>query len=120
MPATLASLVGLERNPEMPEDSQDQLNAWLGMELSGRDYVIGSAGSITVLTREWKYIEPSDRLVYNVNTNIEFGNNPEEQLYNMIIDRGEYENVADENPERLELMKFILEKEKAKGIDMDL
>ena len=38
----------------------------------------------------------------------------------MVIDRGEYENVADENPERLEIMKLILEKEKAKGINMDL
>lgn len=120
MTATMAALVGLERNPELPEDSQNQLNAWLGMELSGRDYVIGSAGSITVLTREWKYIEPSNRMVYNKNTNIEYGNNPQEQLYNMVIDRGEYENVADENPERLEIMKLILEKEKAKGINMDL
>src|SRR5690554_8034416 len=120
MTATMAALVGLERNPELPEDSQNQLNAWLGMELSGRDYVIGSAGSITVLTREWNYIEPSNRMVYNKNTNIEYGNNPQEQLYNMVIDRGEYENVADENPERLEIMKLILEKEKAKGINMDL
>ncbi|HOP30796.1 MAG TPA: sulfatase-like hydrolase/transferase [Spirochaetota bacterium] len=120
MTATMAALVGLDRSPEIPEDSQNQLNAWLGLELNGRDYVIGSASSLTVLTHEWKYIEPSNGRPYSALTNTEYGNNRDEQLYNMVIDRGEYDNVAKENPQRLERMKLILEKEKEKGFNLDL
>ena len=120
MTATIAALVGQTRSPEIPEDSQNQLNAWLGLELNGRDYVIGSANSLSVLTREWKYIEPSNGRPYNAYTNTELGNNPNEQLYNMVIDRGEYDNVAAGNPQRVEIMKLILEKEKEKGINKEL
>lgn len=73
-----------------------------------------------MLTREWKYIEPSNGRQYSILTNIEYGNNPDDQLYNMIIDRGEYDNVAKENPQRLEMMKLILEREKEKGVNKDL
>jgi arylsulfatase A-like enzyme len=120
MTATMAALTGFDQSLEIPEDSQNQLNAWLGMELSGRDYIIGSAGSLTVLTKQWKYIEPSKGRPYNPLTNTELGNNPHDLLYNMVIDRGEYDNVSDENPERVEIMKLILQREKEKGINMDL
>ncbi|MDD4776664.1 MAG: arylsulfatase [Fermentimonas sp.] len=120
MTATMAALAGLERLPEIPEDSQNQLSAWLGMEPAGRDYVIGSAGSLTVLTRVWKYIEPNNGRTYNPLTNTELGNNPDDQLYNMTTDRGEYDNTAEENPEIVEIMKHILEREKEKGIGLDL
>ncbi|MDD4696806.1 MAG: arylsulfatase [Fermentimonas sp.] len=120
MTATMTALAGLDRSPEIPEDSQNQLDAWLGMELSGRDYVIGSAGSLTVLTRDWKYIEPNNGRVYNPLTNTELGNSRDDQLYNMVTDRGEYDNLAAENPQRLEIMKLILEREKEKGIGLDL
>ncbi len=120
MMATVAELVGLERSVHMPKDSQNQLEAWLGNDLCGRDYVIGSAGSLTLLTREWKYIEPGKGRDYNALTNIELGNNPKDQLYDMITDRGEYDNVAKKYPEKVKLMKALLEKEKEKGLDMDL
>lgn len=116
----MAALVGLDRSPGIPEDSQNQLNAWLGLELNGRDYVIGAASSLTVLTREWKYIEPGNGRPYNALTNTEYGNSRDEQLYNIVIDRGEYDNVANENPQRLERMKLILEREKEKGFNLDL
>ena len=120
MTATISALMGQARSPEIPEDSQNQLNAWLGLELNGRDYVIGSANSLSILTREWKYIEPSNARPYSAYTNNELGNNPNKQLYNMVIDRGEYDNVAAENPHRVEIMKQILEREKEKGINKDL
>lgn len=120
MTATMAALVGLDRSPGIPEDSQNQLNAWLGLELNGRDYVIGAASSLTVLTREWKYIEPGNGRPYNALTNTEYGNSRDEQLYNIVIDRGVYDNVANENPQRLERMKLILEREKEKGFNLDL
>jgi hypothetical protein len=48
------------------------------------------------------------------------GLNPEEQLYNITIDRGEYDNVADENPLIVRFLKQILEEEKQKGIGLEL
>lgn len=120
MTATMAALTGQDRSPEIPEDSQNQLNAWIGAELTGRDYVIGAANSITVLTREWKYIEPNKSNPYNYETNTELGNNPVDQLYNIVIDRGEYDNVANENPGRVQILKQILKREKEKGVNMDL
>lgn len=120
MLATFAELVNVPLTDEERIDSQNQLPAWLGLDAEGRDYVIGSASSLTVLTRDWKYIEPSDRPAYGPNTNTELGNNPNDQLFDMRHDRGEYDNLADKNRLMVDFMKQILEKEKAKGVGMDL
>ena len=82
--------------------------------------MIGAGSSLTVLTPEWKYIEPSQASPYNVLTNTELGNHPEEQLYHIVTDRGEYDNIAKEKPEIVGEMKTILEKEKSKGVGMEL
>ncbi len=92
----------------------------MGNDPKGRDYIIGSAGSLTLLTRDWKYIEPNKGNAYSAHTNTELGNNPEDQLYNITIDRGEYDNVAVENPLMVKFMKQILEEEKAKGTGLEL
>ncbi len=120
MLATLAHLIQTKTPAETSLDSQNQLPAWLGKDKKGRDYIIGAGNSLTVSTREWKYIEPNNANPYNALTNIELGNNPEEQLYNMHCDRGEYDNVAKENPQIVKTLKSILEKEKKKGISLDL
>ncbi len=120
MLATFAEFLGIDISEKENIDSQPQLKAWLGEDKNGRDYVIGSAHSLTVLTKDWKYIEPNQGRAYNKLTDIEFGNNPKEQLYNMRYDRGEYENVADENKLILRFMKSILEEEKSKGVGMEL
>jgi arylsulfatase A-like enzyme len=60
MLATLARLVGVDISEKEVADSRDQLDAWLGHDEKGRDYVIGAASTLTVLTRHWKYIEPND------------------------------------------------------------
>lgn len=118
--ATLAELTKTDFAEKPDIDSRDQLSAWLGEDSNGRDYIIGAAGSLTVLTKQWKYIEPSNGSAYNPQTNTELGNNSEDQLYNMTIDRGEYDNVADENPLVVRFLKQILEEEKAIGINMEL
>lgn len=119
MLATLAELVDVDISKKEPSDSQAQLKSWLGKDEIGRDYVIGSGYSLTVLTKNWKYIEPNIGAVYNSLTNTELGGNPKDQLYDMKSDRGEYENVADENGLMLRFMKSILEEEKAKGLGLD-
>lgn len=120
MLATFGELVGKEIPEDAKIDSQKHLSAWLGKEPKGRDYIISSAYALSVLTSDWKYIEPSNRNSYNAQTNTELGLNPEEQLYNITIDRGEYDNVADENPLIVRFLKQILEEEKQKGIGLEL
>lgn len=120
MLASMARLTGVDISSVKELDSEDQLDAWLGRDRKGREYVIGFGGSLTVLTHDWKYIEPNKGRVYNPLTNTELGNNSVEQLYDMRKDRGEYDNVAEENKIIVGMMKEILRKEKAKGVGMDL
>lgn len=120
MLSTLAALTGVELDEQQKNDSRDQLSAWLGIDEVGRNYVIGAASSLTVLTKEWKYIEPNKGAQYGKYTATEYGNRPYDQLYDMRIDRGEYDNVANENPLMLRFLKQILEEEKSKGERMDL
>lgn len=120
MLATLADLTGVEVKDKDLSDSQNHLQTWLGKEMKGRDYVVGAGHSLTILTEEWKYIEPSKGIPYQALTNIELGNSSENQLYNIQRDRGEYDNVADENQLIVRFLKQILDEEKSKGIGMEL
>jgi arylsulfatase A-like enzyme len=120
MLGTMASLTGRNKVNGIPEDSRDQLPAWLGIDPDGRDYVIGAASSLTILTRDWKYIEPSNGRPYNRLTHTELGNKQADQLYDMRSDRGEYDNVAEKNKLMVRFLKQLLEEEKSKGTGLDL
>ena len=120
MLATLAGLLRVKVPKYIPCDSRNQLPAWMGKNRKGRPYIIAVGQSLTVSTPEWKYIEPSNGTPYNALTNTELGNSPQEQLYDLKKDRGEYDNVAKENPSTVRKMKSILDKEKAKGVEMEL
>ena len=112
-----ASMADLMQQPltagEAP-DSQNQLNAFLGTDPNGRDYVIEFAGALSVSDGEWKYITPNQRSAYNALTNTELGNNKEDQLYHLKTDLGEKNNVAKQHPEIVDRMKALLEAEKNK------
>lgn len=112
--ASMASLMGKPLEEGAGPDSRDHLDAFLGKDLKGRDYVVEVAGSLSVSDGEWKYIAPSNGATYAKLTNIELGNSKEEQLYNLKQDIGEKKNLAAEHPEIVAKLKAILEKEKAK------
>ncbi len=120
MMGTFAELTGSDISEEHLKDSRKQLSAWLGKDAIGRDYIVTTAGSLSISTSQWKYIEPSNGMPYQVLTNIELGNDKEDQLYNLSIDRGEYDNVAKDNPLQVRFLKQLLEEEKNKGIGLDL
>ena len=81
--ASMASLMGKPLEEGAGPDSRDHLDAFLGKDLKGRDYVVEVAGSLSVSDGEWKYIAPSNGAAYAKLTNIELGNSKEEQLYNL-------------------------------------
>ena len=112
--ASMAGLMGKTLENGAGPDSRNQLDAFLGKDNKGRDYIIEQAGSLSVSDGEWKYIAPSKGAAYNKLTNTELGNNKEAQLYNLKQDIGEKKNLAAEHPEIVAKLKAILEKEKDK------
>ncbi len=107
---SFASLI----NADIPEggapDTTDQLAQLLGKTDEPRPWVseINHTFIQSVRTPEWKYIPASN---YTTMTNwgpvIENGNQPEEQLFNLLIDPSETTNVAAQNPAILQSMRLL-------------
>ena len=57
-----------------------------------------------------KYITPSKGQPLAKQVNIETGNNPEPQLYDLKKDIGEKRNIAAEHPEKVKEMAAMLER----------
>ena len=112
--ASMAKLMGKKLEVGAGVDSQDYLDAFLGKDTKGRDYVIEFAGALSVSDGQWKYITPNNKPTYNKLTNTELGNSPEDQLYDLKEDIGEKNNVASEHPDIVAKLKQILEAESAK------
>ncbi|MFK7844901.1 MAG: arylsulfatase [Rhodothermales bacterium] len=114
---SLAALTDVALQNEEGPDSFNALSTWLGEDTKGRDYLIehNSAGTLSLVEDGWKYIEPSSARAYNANTDIELGNNPEHQLYQLSSDIGEQKNLAGENPEQLQKMIASLERIKSQA-----
>lgn len=109
--ASMAKLMGKTLEAGAGVDSRDYLDAFLGKDLKGRDYVVEFADALSVSDGQWKYITPNDKPAYNKLTNTELGNSPEDQLYDLKEDVGEKKNVAAEHPEIVAKLKQILEVE---------
>jgi arylsulfatase A len=65
---------------------------------------------LSLIKGHWKYIEPSGGARIARNVNIELGNDPQPQLYNLKNDLGERHNLAAEHPEMVEELASLLEK----------
>ncbi len=109
--ASLAKLTGQTLNDDAAPDSFDQLNAWLGLDSKGRDYVIKQAGNtLAVIKDDWKYIAPSRRDdPFWTHTSTETGFITQPQLYNLSFDIGEHNNVASENPEIMRRLAGVVD-----------
>lgn len=112
--ASMAKLMGKTLEAGAGVDSQDYLDAFLGKDTKGRDYVIEFAGALSVSDGQWKYITPNNKPAYAKLTNTELGNSPEDQLYHLKEDIGEKNNVASEHPDIVAKLKKILETESSK------
>ncbi len=119
MLASLSSLMGVE----LPEksDSRNSLEFLLGESTEpGRDYIVEQniGGTLSLLTDDgFKYISPSKGARYNPYTDIEMGNDPEGQLYNLNDDIGEQTNLIDSLPDMAEQLRQTLAAERAKSLE---
>jgi arylsulfatase A-like enzyme len=110
--ATFVALAGAKAPANTSADSRDASAALIGNDQTGRDHVIEHAanGRLSVRTAAWKYIEAGPGLPRNTNTNIDLGNSPEPQLYDLKADIGETKNLAKENPAKLAELQALLDK----------
>ena len=101
----LASLAELVGSQHQTPDSKDLLEVLLGESQQGRDELILEATSRTAMRKgDWVMIPPYDGPPINTWVNIELGNAPEYQLYNLKEDPSQVTNLARSNPEKLKEM----------------
>jgi arylsulfatase A-like enzyme len=91
-------------------DSFDYLPVWLGKSEKNREYIVQqSSGTLCFVQGEWKYITPGKGARYSKPVDIELGNDTVPQLYNLVKDVGETQNVAGENQAILQKLVEKLE-----------
>lgn len=93
------------------KDSENNLSAMLGQDKDGRSYIIEQAQNhtLSVRTKEWKYIEPSDGpKMIPWGPKVETGYTKGPQLFDMTQDRGEQTNVASQYPDKVYELQEIL------------
>lgn len=111
--ASLAKLVGVKA---APTDSQDLLKVLLGESQKGRKDLVLEANSRTALRHgDWAMIPPYKGPAVSKNTNIELGNSPDFQLYNLKDDVGQKQNLAKSDPKELKKLLSIFTKIRGKN-----
>lgn len=85
-------------------------DVWLGKDRKkGRAHIVENAGTLSITVDDWKYIAPSGGAAKDRNVNIELGNSKEPQLYNLVEDMGERNNLAARYPEKVAELSALLE-----------
>jgi len=108
--ASFAALTNQKISNNEAPDSLNTFNALVGRDSKGRDHLIEHAGPLSLIQGDWKYIEPNNGPKVNRNVNIELGNDPKPQLYNLREDLGEKNNLAEQQPEKVKQMAEALKK----------
>ncbi len=115
--SSFSSLVGSDINTS---DSQNLLDVLLGKSTNGRDVLILEATSRTALRKgNWAMIPPYPGPAVNKNVNIELGNSPDYQLYNLDSDIGEQNNLAESQPKKLQEMVEIFNEIRGEAGDIE-
>jgi arylsulfatase A-like enzyme len=112
---SFATLTGQKIPDGQARDSEDHLPAWCGETKTGRTELVLQAGVLSLRHGPWKYIPPGKGPRVNQNVNIELGNDPEPQLYNLAEDPGEQRNLAPAMPDRVKAMSARLAAIRAGG-----
>lgn len=115
LPASFAELTGQNLEENDAPDSFNHLDALLGKDRKGREWLVEHSGRLTIIKGDWKYIEPGQGPKIQVNTNTETGNDPMPQLYNLKNDIGEKNNLAEKYPEMVNELSELLKKIRESG-----
>ncbi|MCK5565667.1 MAG: arylsulfatase [Planctomycetes bacterium] len=97
--ASFAKLTG-QTVTEGADDSKDLLEVLTGKSTKGRQQLILEARGYTCMrTTDWYFIPPHGGARINKQVNIELGNLPKNQLYNINNDIGQLINLAKDHPQ---------------------
>ncbi len=107
---SFAELTGQNLAGNDAPDSFNQLNALLGKDKKGREWLVEHNNRLTIIKGDWKYIEPGPGPKITANTNTETGNDPMPQLYNLKNDIGEKNNLAEQYPDLVNELRELLNK----------
>ena len=106
----LSSLAQLVGSKVRTEDSLPLLELLMGQSNYGRKEMVIEATSRTAFKRgDWVMIPPYEGFAVNDKVKIELGNDPEFQLYNLSNDVGQQNNLALQNPKKLQEMLLAFE-----------
>lgn len=110
MLANFAALLNVKIPANAAPDSENHLNAWLNKNEKGRDYLVlqNVQNNLSIEDGKWKFIAPGKGPAHGKETNTEYGNLPDDQLYDLSVDRGEKANIAIKNPEIVNRLKAKL------------
>jgi len=101
----LSSLAKLAGSETRVPDSQELLEVLMSKSQQGREELVLEATSRTALRKgDWVMIPPYKWPAVSQSVNIELGNSPEYQLYNLKDDIGQQNNLAKLEPEKLQEM----------------
>jgi len=113
--ASFASLTGQPLGRDDAPDSMNVLPALLGESKVDRDNLVQQAGVLSLRKGTMKYIEPGKGAKINKNTNVELGNDPAPQLYDLADDPGETRNLASGKQQERNDMSETLQKLREAG-----
>lgn len=104
--ASFAALTGQTLQASEAPDSLNILNALLGKTENGREELLveGMQAKTVLRHKDWVYIPPYKGHAIEQNTQMELGNAPDPQLYNLSMDIGQMRNLAKERPAIVEQM----------------
>ena len=110
--ASFAALAGATRPAEAATDSLNALEVLLGKSTTGRDRIVEQGiNGLSLRQGNWKFI-PAAKGPDQIKT-MRTGNSPQPQLYDLSKDPGENNNLAKEQPEKLQELKDAFETLKA-------
>ena len=112
MLATMADLLKVKLPEGAAPDSENHLRSWMNEGGKGREYLVlqNVHNTLSIEDGNWKYIAPGNGPAYGKETNTEYGNSKEDQLYDLSKDPGEKVNVAVQNQKMTKGLKDQLEK----------
>lgn len=115
MTATFAGFLHVKLPVGAAPDSENHLNAWLNKGGKGREYLVLQTGSnnLSIENGKWKYISPRKGPAIDKQTKTELGNFVLDQLYDLSVDLGEKNNIAEKNPRIVDKLRTKLEQVKS-------
>ena len=107
--ASMTKLIKQALPAKAAPDSEELLDVWLGKSQKGRANLVeqGMTG-LAIIKGDWKYIPPHSGMAVMKEKDMEIGNAPVAQLYNIKSDKAEKNNVATQYPSKVKKLSQLL------------